>query len=124
MTQLLSFDVDQVMGGDKTTMAITLFFDTDLDRPVIKGLQISHGLISMVRQFNCDWPDHDGNRDRCLSPEKSEGLKTIGMMNLLRWLSSKEGPLFEDCRRRFELGGDRSHDVEEAISGTDVLALR
>ena len=37
MTQLLSFDVDQVMGGDKSTMAITIFFDTDLDRPVIKG---------------------------------------------------------------------------------------
>ena len=123
MTQLLSFDVDQVMGGDKSTMAITLFFDTDLDRPVIKGLQISHGLISMVRQFNCDWPDHDGNRDRCLSPEKSEGIKTIGLMNLLRWLISKEVPLFEDCRRRFELVSDRSHETKEAIGGRADLGL-
>ncbi len=71
MTQLMSFDVDEVMGGDKSTMAITIFFDTDLDRPVIKGLQICHGLISMDRQFNCDRPDHHGNRNRCLSPEKS-----------------------------------------------------
>ena len=71
MTQLLSFDVDQVMGGDKSTMAITLFFDTDLDRPVIKGLQICHGLISVDRQFDFDWTDHGGNRDRCLSPERS-----------------------------------------------------
>ena len=78
----------------------------------------------MDRQFNCDRPDHDGNRDRCLSPEKPERVKTIVLMNLLRWLLSKEGPLFEDCRRRFELVSDRTHDAEEALSGTNDLALR
>ena len=54
MTQLFSFDIDQVVGGDKSTMAITLFFNTNLDCPVIKGLQIFHALISVDRHYNCD----------------------------------------------------------------------
>ena len=53
MTQLLSFDVDQVVRGDKSTVAITLLFNADLDRAVIKGLQIGHALISVNRQSNC-----------------------------------------------------------------------